>query len=81
MNYSQQLEEYMYGLDLFNNDTCPSGHIRFGLRCHIYVDATEKVISDLVKCEKPTLLVTKSNMNYWQQLEEYMCGLDCIEFD
>ena len=36
---------------MFNDYTCPSGHIGFWLRCHIYVDATAKVLSDLVKCE------------------------------
>ena len=46
------------GSDLFNDDTCHSGHIELELRCHIYVDATAKIISDLVKCEKPRLLVT-----------------------
>ena len=39
------------GSDLFNDDTCHSGHIGLGLSCHIYVDTTAKVKSDLVKCE------------------------------
>ena len=40
------------GSNLFDDDTCPSGHIVQGLGCHIYVDTTTKVISGLFKCEK-----------------------------
>ena len=36
---------------LFDDYTCPSGHIGLGLGCHIYVDTTTKVMSGLFKCE------------------------------
>ena len=38
-------------LDLFNNITYLSVHIRLGLACPIYVDAKSNLISDLAKCE------------------------------
>ena len=68
-----------FGLDwICLKDTYPAGHIGLGLGCHIYVDATTKVISDIVKCEttkvisdlvKYELLTTIGRIDVWIGLD------------